>query len=287
VVTKLSSVGSMKRAITATVAAAVMSGLLVGCGGDPTGEAEQAAVTYFSAPSTGEWGAAAAASSGWAQSRAVFYQYAAPITGLPSGTLFNIDATRTVEANFDELTEVNGVLRASGTLSGSHELADVEFVKTDDGVKVADYQDKGFPLASFWSQGDSVDSGGGLVLTSLVGRMTRTGENTIAAYQWVSVIENENSWPVSVDAISFTPDAGGTTVTWVQGQPAQAQGSTIAAQEVVQPGRTASIWVRQDAAGTAQGGGSLSVTLSGANTSRELTVVLPTMTAPPGWQPPP
>lgn len=260
---------------------------LGGCGGDATAEAEEAATTYFSAPSTGQWAQAAAASTGWAQSRALFYQYTSAITGLPSGTLFNVDATNTVTADFAELTETDGVLRATGTLEGQRDLAAVEFVETDDGIKVSSYEDKGLPMSAFWSQGDSIDSGGGLVLTSLVGRMTRTSDSAgtliIPGYQWVSVVQNENAWPVSVDAITFTPDSGGTPVTWAKGQAATPNGSTIAAQEEVAPGRTASIWVRQDAAGTTRGGGTLAVTLSGAGTSRELRVELPTMTPPPGW----
>lgn len=275
--------------MSAVALLSVMSLTMAACGGNETAEAEEAAATYFSATGTGEWAAAAAASTGWARARALYYQYATPITGLPSGVLFNVDATSSVTADFDSLTEADGVLRATGTLSGGADLSGVEFEMTDDGIKVSSYLDKGgLRLEDFWSQGDSTDSGGGLVLTSLVGRMGRTSDAAgtlyITGYSWVSVVSNENSWPVSVDSMVFTPNAGGAPITWVQGQAANANGSTIAAQEEVPPGRSASIWVRQDATGTPQGGGILAVTLSGAGTSRVLSVELPEMSPPPGWQ---
>lgn len=260
-----------------------MAAGMAGCGEDQTTQAEQSLSTYFSATSTGEWAAAAAASTGLAQTRALFYQYASTITGLPSGTLFSIDATQTVTASIDELVETDGVLRATGTIEGGRDLSEVEFLETEDGIKVSDYLTNGMPLADLWSQGDSTDSGGGLVLTSVAGRLARTGGNVIGGYQWISVIQNENSWPVSVDAITFTPD-GASPVTWVKGQAPSPSGSTIAAQQEVAPGRSASVWVRQDATGTTQGGGNLTVTLSGAGVSRELTVELPTMSPPPGYQ---
>lgn len=258
---------------------------MTGCGEDKAAQVEQAATTYFSAPATGEWAAAAAASTGWAQSRALFYEYASAITGLPSGTLFSIDPAQAVSANVEEIVETDeGVLRASGTLDGEGGLDEIQFVETADGVKVADFPTEGLPLSQWWSQGDSVDSGGGLVLTSLAGRIARTGGNLVVAYQWVSVVQNENSWPVSIDAITFTPSGATTPISWAKGQAPAATGSTIAAQEEVAPGRSASIWVRQSAAGTSEGGGTLTVTMSGAGVSRELSVELPSMSPPPGWQ---
>lgn len=275
---------TLSRAVAAAAVVVAASVGLAGCGGDSTAEAEQSAATYFSAPNTGQWGEAVRASTGIAQSRALFYDYAAPITGLPSGTLFASDPTQVVTVSIDDLKEADGVLRATGTMSGDTDLATVDFAKTDDGVKVADYLEfTGLPLSAFFAPGESVDSGGGLTLSVVAGRMTRTTSNTVPSYQWISVVQNENSWPVSVDSIRFTPSAGGAPVTWVPGQAASETGSTIAAQEQAPPGRTASIWVRQAAKGTTEGGGTVSVTLSGAGTGRELSVELPRLTPPPGW----
>lgn len=261
---------------------------LTACGGPSVADAEQAASIYFSAPPTGEWAAAAAESTGIAQSRAFFYAYASGITGLPSGTLFPLDPTAVTTAQIEELQEVDGVLRATGTMTGGQEfdLADVEFAETDDGVKVANYVDtSGLTLDAFWEAGDSVDTGGGVTLRTVAGRMSRTTGQIIPSYQWVSVVQNDNSWVVTLDSIVFTP-TGGTPVTWKNGQAVEGRpergGTAVAAQLEAAPGGTASIWVGQGAR-PPEGSGTLTVTVSGAGTSRELSVQLPTLTPPAGW----
>ena len=248
-------------------------------------------MAYFSATASGNWEEAVAASTGVAQYRALFYQYLDQIPGVPDGAKFEESDDAPVTAEFEELVEVEGALRASGTLTNGPAADRVDFVDTGGKIAVSDFRvgtgDEVFPVSLLWGIGTEEDTKGGVTLRPLAGRQSRVTFGQIVNFQWVAALQNSNSWPVQVTSITLTPLAGD-PVTWRPDAPTgtgQSVDPAIAAPDSVPSGEIVGIWVRQDAT-SAQGGGTLTVTVEGAGgVTQQLSADLPTLTVPDGWQP--
>lgn len=248
-------------------------------------------MTYFSATASGNWEEAVGASTGVAQYRALFYQYLDQIPGVPPGAKFEESDDAPVTAEFEELVEVEGALRASGTLTNGPEADRVDFVDDGGKISVSDFRvgtgDEVFPISMLWGIGTEQDTQGGITLRPLAGRQSRVAFGQIVNFQWVIAVQNSNSWPAQVVSVTLTPLVG-QPVTWRPDAPTgvdQSANPAIAVQETVPPGEIGGIWVRQDATAT-QGGGTLTVTVEGAGgVTQQLSADLPTLTVPEGWQP--
>lgn len=277
----------LRHAAISALAAAAM--LLAGCG-SPVAEAEESATVYFSAPITNEWQLAYEASTGEAQSRAEYYVYLQTIPDLPSGAQFNSneDAAGT-SAQFTELSETDGVLTARGELVNGPPLNSVKFLRTDEGVKVADYAIGESPdgselmMTDIWASNDASDSAGDTGAQVIAGRIGRSAQPpSINVYQWAIALLNNNAWPLTVTSVTVTP-LSGEAFTGTPTVGSDSRQNMIRVPTEVPSGRSAGLWVSQPARAL-EGGGSVAVTLTGAGVSQVITLELPTLTAPPSWQ---
>jgi len=290
------------RRLLATATTAVALVATVSACGNAVAEAEESATVYFTAVSTTEWGAAAEAGTRIARSRAMYYEYLQQVPDLPSGALFRSSAEAAAEtspgdqaqdspgvvAEFESLTEVDGQLRATGVLTGTRDLDTVVFMKTDSGVKVADFavgpNPDGTPLmmSQLWQAGGSEDTQGVVSLRTIAGRMARSGD-VIRYYQWLAVVQNAGAQPIDVTSVVFTP-AGGQPVTGTPnaGDDSPRNQTLIRTVTQIPAGRAAGVWVSQPAT-VPEGFGTLSVTWSADGNTDSLTVDLPVLVPPPGW----
>lgn len=275
----------LRHAVIAALATAAL--FLAGCG-NPVAEAEESATVYFSAPITDEWQLAYAASTGEAQSRAEYYVYLQTIPDLPSGAQFNSkeDAAGT-SAQFTELTEIDGVLTARGELVNGPPLNSVEFLRSDEGVKVADYAIGKSPdgselmMADIWATGESLNSVGDTGARVIAGRISRSLQ-AIEGYEWAVALLNNNAWPLTVTSVTVTP-LSGEVITGTPNLGSDSRQSMIRVPTEVPSGRSVGLWISQPARAL-EGGGAVAVTLTGAGVSQVLTLELPTLNAPPSWQ---
>lgn len=268
---------------------AVLVLALVGCG-NQVAEAEQSATAYFSAPQTGEWQAAIASSTGVAKVRAEYYTFLQTIPNLPPAAQFNADEEAAgASVKITELSESDGVISASGTLVGGPELANVEFADNGEGVQVADFtlgsNPDGSPLqmSDLWGVGESEVTTGGVTVRPIGGRVVRTSQtNEILFYEWAVSVANTNDWPITINSVTFTPVSGQPVVGDPNVGEKRVSETLLRAPTEIAPGRSAGVWVSEPAR-TPESSGTVSVSTFGASVTQVLTVELPVLVAPPGW----
>lgn len=271
------------------VAGVVLVFSLAGCG-NRVAEAEQSATVYFSAPLTGEWQAAITGSTGEAKARAEYYTFLQTIPDLPPAAQFDSDEEAAgASAEITELTESDGVIRASGRLEGGPELAKVSFADSGQGVQVSDFtvgaNPDGSPLqmSDLWAVGGSEVSSGGVTVRPIAGRIARSSKNyKIVFYEWAVSVANTNDWPITITSATFTPATGDPVVGDPNSGENRSTQTLVRAPGQVPAGKSAAVYVSQPAT-TLESSGSVSVSTTGAGVTQVLTVDLPELVAPPGW----